>query len=214
MTHSGHIEPASLKRQRLHACEGAANALENAKSKTGEPQVWSIEPFSAVHTPTHVLDEMGTTRRPMGARLHGGIYNAAFQEKKISVHVRGQSVGEIRGNPTAVPVIPHTLIDNALKYSQRESEVWIDFRETANEIELSVESYGPRIEADEAERIFDVFYRGRNAREQEEEGAGFGLYLAQFIAASMGTRITIRQSSMKHKFGYLTTFSVKFRRER
>jgi len=168
MTHSGHIEPASLKRQHLHACEGAANALQNAKSKTGEPQVWSIEPFSAVHTPTHVLDEMGTTRRPMGARLHGGIYNAAFQEKKISVHVRGQSVGEIRGNPTAVPVIPHTLIDNALKYSQRESEVWIDFRETANEIELSVESYGPRIEADEAERIFDVFYRGRNAREQEE----------------------------------------------
>jgi len=44
--------------------------------------------------------------------------------------VLGESVGEIRGNPTAVPVILHTLIDNALKYSKRDSEVRIQFHET------------------------------------------------------------------------------------
>lgn len=44
-TRSGHIEPASLKRQHLHACEGRVNAVRNAKRREGEPKTWSVEPF-------------------------------------------------------------------------------------------------------------------------------------------------------------------------
>jgi integrase len=44
-TKSGHIEPASLKRQHLNACEGRANKAENAKRKDGEPKTWNVEPF-------------------------------------------------------------------------------------------------------------------------------------------------------------------------
>src|SRR5439155_6357295 len=44
-TKSGHIEPSSLKRQHLNACEGRANKAENAKRKDGEPKKWSAEPF-------------------------------------------------------------------------------------------------------------------------------------------------------------------------
>jgi K+-sensing histidine kinase KdpD len=128
--------------------------------------------------------------------------------------VLGESVGEIRGNPTAVPVILHTLIDNALKYSKRDSEVRIQFHETDTYIDFSVSSFGPKIAEDERERIFDLFYRGRSARDQEEEGAGFGLYLAQFIAMTIGTRIYASQSSDQNRLGYWTTFSVRFRRDR
>jgi signal transduction histidine kinase len=153
-------------------------------------------------------------------RLHGAvlkyvrIYNAAFAEKGVGVEVVGGSVGEIMGNPSAVPVIPHTLIDNALKYSKRGSEVLIEFQETNSEIDLRVISYGPQIEEDELDKIFDVFYRGRSARVQEEEGAGFGLYLAQFIATTMGTRINVWQGATPNKFGYRTTFSIRFHRAR
>ena len=44
-TRSGHIEPASLKRQHLHACEGKVNAAKNARRKEGEPRTWSVELF-------------------------------------------------------------------------------------------------------------------------------------------------------------------------
>lgn len=44
-TRSGHIEPASLKRQHLHACEGKQNEAENAKRKDTDPKKWSVEPF-------------------------------------------------------------------------------------------------------------------------------------------------------------------------
>jgi signal transduction histidine kinase len=153
-------------------------------------------------------------------RLHGlvlktvRIYNAAFREKGVNLQVFGESNGDVRGNSMAVSVIPHTLIDNALKYSKRGSEVQIEFRETATEIEFRVSSYGSEISADETDKIFELFYRGRSARQQEEEGAGFGLYLAQFIAMKMGTKIDVWQDPSKAKFGFKTTFSVRFRRDR
>jgi len=154
-------------------------------------------------------------------RLHGlvlkylRIYNSAFATKDIKPKVVGNSIGEIKGNRAAVPVIPHTLIDNALKYSVRGAEVVIGFEESDHEIELSVSSYGPKIHGDEFEKIFQVFYRGRSATLQEEEGAGFGLYLAQFVANQMGTRIKVSQAENNTgSFGFRTTFSVRFTRER
>jgi len=42
---SGHIEPASVKRQHLHACEGRENELKNAQRKEGGPKKWSVELF-------------------------------------------------------------------------------------------------------------------------------------------------------------------------
>jgi integrase len=44
-TRSGHIEPGSVKRQHVHACEGKQNELENARRGYGEPNKWSVEPF-------------------------------------------------------------------------------------------------------------------------------------------------------------------------
>jgi integrase len=44
-TRSGHIEPGSVKRQHLHACEGKQNAWDNPRRTYGEPKKWSVEPF-------------------------------------------------------------------------------------------------------------------------------------------------------------------------
>jgi signal transduction histidine kinase len=153
-------------------------------------------------------------------RLHGmvlkyvRIYNSSFQEKNVKLDVVGASIGEIRGNSTAVGVIPQTLIDNALKYSERGSTVTVSFEESASHVALSVKSFGPKIEADETSRIFDIFYRGRNAIKIQEEGAGFGLHLAQFVAHEIGTEIHVSQSPVRSRFGFETTFSVRFLRER
>jgi len=44
-TRSGHIEPGSVKRQHLHACEGKQNKGDNLRRPYGEPKKWSVEPF-------------------------------------------------------------------------------------------------------------------------------------------------------------------------
>jgi signal transduction histidine kinase len=152
-------------------------------------------------------------------RLHGmvlkyvKIYNASFVEKGIRLEVTGESFAEIRADSSALGVIPQTFLDNALKYAPRESKVTVEFKEYKDFIILAVTSYGPKIEADEKEKIFELFYRGRNALKEQEEGAGFGLHLAQFVAKSIGSEIVVHQDSLKTRFGYETTFSIRFPRE-
>lgn len=142
---------------------------------------------------------------------HIRIYQAAFDEKGIRVIQQGKSEGQIYA-PRAFAAIPHTLLDNALKYSQRGGQVVIRFDESESEIELSVTSHGPKIVGDEIHQIFELFKRGAAASVQEEEGSGIGLYLAQFMAHDLGTQITVHQAHEKTKFGYETTFSIRLKR--
>lgn len=152
-------------------------------------------------------------------RVHGcvvkylKIYQRSFGRRNISVTMRGESYGEVLGNPAAFGVIPHTLIDNALKYSPNGGSVEVSFTEDQDSIELTVGSYGPRIRDDERSRIFDLFYRGEEARRSEPEGAGFGLHLCQLVAAKLGTKVVVEQDTQQRKSGkFWTEFSVKLNR--
>lgn len=153
-------------------------------------------------------------------RLHGlvlkyvRIYNSSFQDKGVSLLVTGESIGEICADSSAFGIIPQTLLDNALKYSTRGSRAIVSFKESDSHITLSVTSLGPKIEDYEMERIFDLFYRGKNAIKEQEEGAGFGLHLAQFVAKSLGSEITVQQNPAKTRFGYETTFSIRLPKAR
>lgn len=153
-------------------------------------------------------------------RLHGlvtkyvRIYQATARAKQVNMRLEGTSNGDIKGNPTAIAVIPHTLIDNALKYAPRGTEVRVAFEEDDKAIGLRVTSLGPEVAEDEKAKIFELFYRGRGAQALDEEGAGFGLYLAQFVAKQIGANIEVSQGRVPDRKDLVTTFSVRFRRER
>lgn len=150
-------------------------------------------------------------------RFHGlvlkyrRIYTSRFEVKDLTISMPGKSHAEILANPQAVAVIPHTLIDNAAKYSPQKGRVEISTYDVDGAIEFSVSSYGPRILPDENEKIFNPFFRGKLAAQAEEEGAGFGLYVSQLIAVRhLGTKISFQQeSTQKPKMGHWTTFIIK-----
>lgn len=138
------------------------------------------------------------------------IYQLQFDKKNVKITLSGQSYKNIAAVPDAVGVILHTLIDNALKYAPSGSNVYVMFEEKQHGILLSVESYGPKIDDDEFNEIFSAFYRGRNAIGAEEEGAGYGLYIAQFIARKhLNSEIAVSQANEEQISGvYRTTFSI------
>lgn len=71
------------------------------------------------------------------------------------------------------------LLDNAAKYSVPESRILVELLEYEMYIRINVCSQGTKVEREEFARVFQRFYRGRNAEEQE--GVGLGLYLAREI---------------------------------
>lgn len=73
----------------------------------------------------------------------------------------------------------YNLLDNAVKYSPRGSEIFLSAREYELYVDISVTDQGMGIPEEEIPRIFGRFYRTEAV--QQEEGVGLGLYLAREI---------------------------------
>lgn len=71
------------------------------------------------------------------------------------------------------------ILDNAIKYSPKHSEVQIEVREYEFYVCINVKDQGIGVREEEKAQIFRRFYRG--GRVQQEDGVGIGLYLAREI---------------------------------
>ena len=79
------------------------------------------------------------------------------------------------------------LLDNALKYSERDQSVVVTVYEDDNWAVLAVRDEGVGIAPEDLPRVFERFYRGRNAAEQAS-GSGLGLAVArQIVEQHRGT---------------------------
>jgi two-component system OmpR family sensor kinase len=93
----------------------------------------------------------------------------------------------IRGNEEAVAILSSTLIDNAVKYADRMGTVRIAIHAGARP-ELRIEDSGPGIPDEDRERVFDRFYRRRDAL---ASGSGLGLAIAKQIALRCDASIVL-----------------------
>jgi two-component system phosphate regulon sensor histidine kinase PhoR len=78
------------------------------------------------------------------------------------------------------------LIDNAIKYASEGKRIALGVRRVGERIIVTVRDFGPGIEPDEHERIFERFYRARAIRLKPIRGSGIGLALVQHIARAHG----------------------------
>lgn len=83
------------------------------------------------------------------------------------------------------------LLDNAAKYAPEGSEITVTARQHRYALTLSVADRGRGVPAGEQERIFDVFYRIREA-DRQRAGTGLGLTICRAFVQAMGGRIRVR----------------------
>lgn len=115
----------------------------------------------------------------------------------IRINFGGGSYSSVHG-PDMFEIIPYILIDNALKYSPRNEEVAVSIGDRDGGTYFSLSSLGPAIEADEAARVFDKGFRGKNAFKSGKPGSGIGLYLAKTLLAKFGGTIRLTQGQDRH----------------
>jgi len=94
------------------------------------------------------------------------------------------------------------LIDNAVKYGT-EGNNWIGVfactveDEQGQSVEFRVADRGPGIPLDEQPHIFDPFFRGRRAVQDQIHGTGLGLNLVKKIVEAHGGTIRVKSEPMK-----------------
>jgi two-component system phosphate regulon sensor histidine kinase PhoR len=93
------------------------------------------------------------------------------------------------GNAFTLAVM--NLIDNAVKYAVDGKKIHVALRSDEDRVILDVRDWGPGIDPEEQERIFERFYRARSIRLKPIRGSGIGLALVQHIARAHGGDVTV-----------------------
>ena len=83
------------------------------------------------------------------------------------------------------------LVENAMKYATEGVLPEVRLERYEREARLSVVDRGVGVPDDEAERIFDRFYRATNVQSITDTGIGLGLYICRRIVESHGGRIWV-----------------------
>ena len=99
----------------------------------------------------------------------------------------------VRADPARLDQILDNLVKNAVAYSPRETPIEISTSAEPEHAVIRIRDHGAGIDPAERERIFERFVRGAGTASQP--GMGIGLYVSRAIAARMGGRLFIEESS-------------------
>lgn len=77
-------------------------------------------------------------------------------------------------------------IENAIKYSLENTTISIVVTKEHGKIRFEVHDQGMGVPPDEREKLFSRFYRATNARQEQPDGNGIGLYVVRNIAEGHG----------------------------
>ena len=94
----------------------------------------------------------------------------------------------VSGDPLLLAQLVRNLVDNALRYNVPGGEVLVHLDTDGR---LTISNTGPVIDDDEADRLFEPFYRSAE-RTGRTDGAGLGLSIVRAVAVACGGQATAR----------------------
>jgi len=127
----------------------------------------------------------------LGDLLRGvaDLYEFAAEEKEIRVTVDVEEGLAVTADRARLQQAVANLLDNALKYSPRGTQVRMSARAAPGAVELEVRDQGPGIPPADLPRIWDRLFRGDKSR--SERGLGLGLSFVKAIVQAHGGRATV-----------------------
>ncbi len=125
-------------------------------------------------------------------------YRSLFDKKRITLDLElAPVILKANLDPHRFAQVLNNILDNALRHTPESGRVELKTRLAENRIQLSVKDSGAGVTSEEAQHLFDRFYRVDEARARDEGGSGLGLAIAKSIVEVHGGRI--RAESEKDK---------------
>ena len=165
------------------------------------------------------MSELQTVARNDRIELHGLIEEVLTdleplaQEKNIELiqnsHRGGEKADEelfLTGSDILIYRMLYNLVENAIKYNQKDGTVTVSAIKEKNEVVLTVSDTGNGIDEAFRAQIFEPFFRIDKSRSRELGGVGLGLTMVREVVRVHDGTIKVYANKNKG-----TTFEVKMR---
>lgn len=86
------------------------------------------------------------------------------------------------------------LTDNAVKYSQTRLEIHFAMAKHGHFVEIAIQDFGEGLTPEDADHVFDRFFRVDKARSRKQGGNGLGLSIAQKLIEGYGGQIWLESA--------------------
>ncbi|MGQ4600033.1 ATP-binding protein [Nocardia sp. R6R-6] len=120
----------------------------------------------------------------------------------------GEGTLEVVGDTARVRQILANLLNNAVTHTAPDASVTVRLTPAADHVLLEVADTGPGLPPEEAERVFERFYRTDTSRTRSSGGTGLGLSIVQALVIAHGGEVGIRSTPDDG-----TTFTVRLPRK-
>lgn len=156
-----------------------------------------------------VLARMGESPTPqtrpvdLVAIVTGAVDDARALDPSRPITLSASGPAIIEADEQRIEQVIHNLLQNALVHTPAGTPVDVRVDRSVNETTLRVQDEGPGLDAEQASRVFDRFYRGRSSG--RESGSGLGLFIVATVAKSLGGRVSVETAP-----GQGATFTVAF----
>lgn len=127
-------------------------------------------------------------------------------EKNIKLNYNIKENINYKVNSNDIKQLVEILLDNAIKHSNNDENIYISLDENHNEIIFSVANKGKEIPSGSEEKIFERFYRVDQSRNRNENRYGLGLAIAKNIVQNHNGLISAKSNNG------ITTFKVIFKK--
>jgi K+-sensing histidine kinase KdpD len=131
-------------------------------------------------------------------------YTLRYPQKKIITSLQNEIF--ITGDMLLLQMAVNNLLDNAVKYSPKESVINVQLKKENEQIKLYVIDEGNGIPDEEKKKVFNKFYRIGNQHTKGARGTGLGLYLTKKIAEKYKGKIAVTNN---HPSG--SNFEISFK---
>ncbi len=130
-------------------------------------------------------------------------FRGRFPDRKFEEQVEDDM--EVKGDPLLLQILINNLLENAIKYSPKDSSILAELKKENSSIQLAITDEGPGIPEDERKKIFSKFYRIGSEATRKTQGTGLGLYLCSKIARDHNADISVTNNNPRG-----SSFVVRF----
>jgi len=125
------------------------------------------------------------------------LFSPALEEKNISVDTYLDDEIIILGDMNRLQQVLYNVIDNAIKYSLKNSSIHIELFREENKAKLIIKDSGIGIPKKDLNRIGERFYRTDKSRSRKTGGTGLGLSIVKQIVSLHGGTMKIASEEGK-----------------